>query len=157
MRKIYYIPDGSNVEDYRQEWEFQTNEVHTGISESIKEHVKNPEEAGWVYIPEFRVLQAPVNASDAEYWQVAYINDFINKDDIPQYVLEVWTKNLDKPTENQSLHDKYVLQYDIGAGFFHTDHIRLPIGWYDLILKFEDEEVEAKEITIYEAFINEEE
>lgn len=157
MRKIYYIPDGCNVEDYRQEWEFQTNEVHTGISESIEKYVKNPDEAGWVYIPEFRELHAPINASDAEYWQVAYVNDFIDKEDLPQYVLEVWTKNLDRPTENQSLFDKFVLQYDLGAGFFHTDHLRLPIGWYDLILKFEDEEIESKEITIYEAIINEEE
>lgn len=156
MRKIYYVPEGLDIEDFRLEWEGHTNEVHSGLSPNIENYVKNVDEAGFVFIPEFQILHAPVNASDAEYWQVAYVNDFADRNNSPQYILEVWKKNLDNPSEQQILIDKYILQFDIGADFFHTDHIRLPIGWYDLVLKFEDEEIDTKEISIYEA-INEEE
>ncbi|MEK9691914.1 MAG: hypothetical protein VW235_03190 [Rhodospirillaceae bacterium] len=156
MRRIYYVPEGLDIEDFRLEWEGHTNEVHSGLSPNIENYVKNVDEAGFVFIPEFQILHTPVNASDAEYWQVAYVNDFADRNNSPQYILEVWKKNLDNPSEQQILVDKHILQFDIGADFFHTDHIRLPIGWYDLVLKFEDEEIDTKEISIYEA-INEEE
>lgn len=157
MRRVYYIPEGLDIEDFKSEWEHNTNEVHHGIFPNIENYVENPDEAGWVYIPEFREMHAPANESDAAYFQIAYVDDFADRKNLPQYVLEVWTKNLDKPSESQNKHSTHILQYDIGAGFFHTEHIRLPIGWYDLVLKLEDEEIQTKEISIYEAPPSEEE
>jgi len=164
MRKIFYIPEGEAVDDYKDDWYHETNEVHTGISESLKDLIKDPSKPQFVFIPEFKHMMAPINESDKSYFQVAYVNDydyvsFNNGEMVPMYLLEVWTKNLDNPSEEQEKINTFVMQFDVGAKFFHTDHIRLDTGWYDLIVVNDDtkEEVDSHEITIYEGTTEEEE
>ena len=152
MRTVFYIPEGDEVEDYKEEWENKTAEVHTGISPNIKDYVDDPSIAQWVHIPEFKHMLAPNNESSGVYFQVAYINDFADRDNLPQYHCEVWTKNLDNPSEEQVKADTWIMQYDIGPNFFHTDHVRLDVGWYDLIVTLDGEEVDSHEISIYESY-----
>lgn len=156
MRTIFYIPAGSKVEDYKDEWFEKTNEVHCGVSENIKKYIKDPDIAQFVKIPEFKHMLAPINVSDAEYFQVGYINDFDDRNDLPQYICEVWSKNLDNPTEPQQKVDTWFMQFDLGADFFHTDHVRLDVGWFDLVVKKGDEEVDTHEISVYENYSEEE-
>ena len=61
MRKVFYIPVGHKANDYIDDWEGQTNEVHTGVSENIKNYVKEPNEPGFIHIPEFKHMLAPLN------------------------------------------------------------------------------------------------
>ena len=89
MRTVFYIPEGDEVEDYKEEWENKTAEVHTGISPNIKDYVDDPSIAQWVHIPEFKHMLAPNNESSGVYFQVAYINDFADRDNLPQYHCEV--------------------------------------------------------------------
>lgn len=152
MRTVFYIPKGEKVEDYKSEWNGKTNEVHTGVSPNIEDYIKDDSVAQFINIPEFKHMLAPRNCSSGEYFQIAYVNDFEDRDNLPQYFCEVWTKNLDNPSEPQQKQDTWIMQYDIGAGFFHTDHVKLDIGWYDLIVTRDGEEVDSHEISIYESY-----
>lgn len=163
MRKIFYIPEGHKPDDYINDWEGQTNEVHTGLSENIKNYVKEPDRAGFIHVPEFKHMLAPLNESSSNYFQIAYVNDFaavdiLNNEEPPMYVLEVWTKNLDNPNEQQEKLTSHPMQFDVGAMFFHTDHFKLDVGWYDLIVveEYNGEELDSHEITIYEGTEEEE-
>ena len=152
MRTVFYIPEGEKVEDYKEQWYEKTNEVHTGISKNIEEYIDDPSVAQFVNIPEFVHMIAPINSSNAEYFQVAYVNDFDDRNNLPQYIVEVWSKNLDRPSDEQVKTDSWIMQYDTSAGFFYTDHIRLDTGWYDLVVTKEGEEVDSHEISIYESY-----
>lgn len=152
MRKVFYIPEGEKVDNYKEQWFEKTNEVHTGLSKNIEQYIKDPSVAQFVNIPEFKHMLAPINSSNAEYFQVGYVNDFDDRDNLPQYIVEVWTKNLDNPSEQQVKIDSWIMQYDASAGFFHTDHVKLEIGWYDLIITKEGEEVDSHEISVYESY-----
>lgn len=157
MREIYYIPEGFSVEDYKSEWENLTGEVHVGLSDNIKEYVENPSVGQLVYIPEFSFTVAPRTISNLDFWQVEYFNDFeVIKDTKPPVSMEVWTKNLDDPSEEQKLVDKYPLHYEVGRKCFISDHLRLDTGWYDIIIFVDGEEVDSKEATIYEKNVEEE-
>ena len=152
MRTIFYIPEGEDVENYKEEWYEKTSEVHTGVSKNIEKYIDDPSVAQFVKIPEFQHMLAPINASNSEYFQVGYINDFADRDDLPQYIVEVWSKNLDNPSDPQDKVDNWIMQFDLGADFFHTDHVRLDVGWYDLVVMDGDEEVDTHEISVYESY-----
>ena len=40
MRKIYYVPEGQDINDYKDIWENHTTEIHTSVSENTKEYIK---------------------------------------------------------------------------------------------------------------------
>ena len=152
MRTIFYIPEGEDVENYKEEWYEKTSEVHTGISKNIEQYIDDPSVAQFVNIPEFKHMLAPINASNSEYFQVGYVDDFADRDNLPQYIVEVWSKNLDNPSDPQDKVDNWIMQFDLGANFFHTDHVRLDVGWYDLVVMNENEEIDTHEISIYESY-----
>ena len=156
MRTVFYIPKGEKVEDYKDQWFGKTNEVHTGPSENIKNYIEDESVAHFIYIPEFRHIVSPINVSNKEYFQVGYVDDFVDKNNLPQFICEVWTKNLDNPSEEQVKTDTWIMQYDIGAKFFHTDHVKLDIGWYDFVIKSDNEEIDTHEISVYESYDEEE-
>lgn len=152
MRTVFYIPKGEKVEDYKEQWYEKTNEVHTGVSKNIEQYIKDPSVAQFVNIPEFKHMLAPISVSSSEYFQIAYVNDFDDRNNLPQYLCEVWSKNLDNPSEQQVKLTTWIMQFDLGADFFHTDHVRLDTGWYDLIITIEGKEVDSHEISVYESY-----
>ena len=42
MRRVYYVPESLDIEDFKSEWEHNTNEVHHGIFPNIEKYVENP-------------------------------------------------------------------------------------------------------------------
>ena len=150
MRLIYYVPEGESIEDYKSEWDQVVAEIHTGLSPNIEDFVKDPTVAQLVEIPEFKMAFVPVNASSKDFVQYRYVDEFVDKDDLPQYSMEVWSKNLDNPSEEKTKIDTHLLQYDNYKRHFYSEHIALRPGWYDIIFLKNREEVDAKEIAIYE-------
>lgn len=153
MRKIYYIPKGESVESHKDEWHLKTNEVHTGLSPNIEKYIDNPDVPQFVDIPEFKHIISPKNQAKNEYFQVGYVDDFADRSELPQYTCEVWKKNLDRPSEPHEKIHTWFLQFN--GELFHTDHVALDIGWYDLVIKCDGEEVDTSEISIY--YLDEEE
>jgi len=156
VRLIYYIPEGESIDDYKQEWEQVVAEVHTGLSPNIEDFVKDPSVAQLVEIPEYRKAHVPVNAPSTEFVQYIYVDEFIDKDNMPQYSMEIWSKNLDNPSDQQNKLDTHLLQYDNHRKYFYSEHIALKPGWYDIIFYKDKKEMDKKEIAIYEK-ANEEE
>ena len=46
MRKIYYVPQGQDINEYRDIWENHTSEIHNSISKNIEEKIKQTKEQG---------------------------------------------------------------------------------------------------------------
>ena len=157
MRRIFYIPEGHSMDDYKDQWEGQVAEVHSGLSPNIEKYIDDPEVAQFAHIPEFKHMYAPRSQSNSVYFQIAYVDDFADRDNLPQYMLEVWSKNLDRPSDEQIKVDTWIMQYDKGPSLFTTEHKKLDVGWYDLIVVSEEgEEVDSHEISIYEDYDEEE-
>lgn len=152
MRYIFYIPEGESVADYKDQWEQKTNEVHSGMSKSIEGLVEDPEKAQFVEIPEYQFARVQKNVASKDYISYNYVDDFVDQNDLPQYIMEVWKKNLDNPSEPEEKIDQHFMQYEKIYRWFYTDHINLNAGWYNLVFKKDDEEVEVKEITVYDAY-----
>lgn len=151
MRLIYYVPDNMSIDDYKSEWEQVVAEVHHGLSANIEDYVKDPTKAQVVEIPEYRKAHIPINAASKDFIQYIYIDEFFDKDEVPQYSMEIWSKNLDNPSESQVKIDTHLLQYDKHKRHFYSEHIALRPGWYDVVFKKDGKEVESKEIAVYEA------
>ena len=157
MRKIFYVPKSKNYMDYESEWKGVTGHIQTGISENIKDFVDNPDVAQMVLIPEYFLLGAPSHASNKEYFQIEYFDDFeVLKRDKAVISLQVWKKNLDNPSEEDILVETYPCSFEVGRQIWITNHIKLDIGWYDLVILKDNEEVDSREISIYEYFLEEE-
>lgn len=151
MRLIYYVPDNMSIDDYKSEWEQVIAEVHHGLSPNIEDYVKDPTKAQVVEIPEYKKAHIPINAASKDFIQYIYIDEFFDKDEMPQYSMEIWSKNLDNPSESQVKIDTHLLQYDNHKRHFYSEHIALRPGWYDVVFKKDGKEVESKEIAVYEA------
>ena len=151
MRIIYYVPEGESIDDYKSEWDQVVAEVHVGLSPNIEDYIKDPTKAQVVEIPEYRKAHIPVNAASKDFIQYVYIDEFFDKDETPQYKMEIWSKNLDKPSETHVKIDTHILQYDNFKKHFYSEHISLAPGWYDVVFFRDGEEVESKEIAVYEA------
>ena len=156
MRYIYYIPEGEKVEDHKDQWWGKTPEIHTGVSPNIKEYINDPTKAQFIEIPEYKFPIVPNNAASKEFVSYLYVDDFVDVNNTPQYIMEVWKKNLDNPSDPEVKHDQYFMQYEKVYRHFFTDHIKLPAGWYNLVFKCDDKEVDSKEITIYDKHDEEE-
>ena len=157
MRKIFYVPKSKDYMDYESEWKGVTGHIQTGISDNIKDFVDNPDVAHMVLIPEYFLLGAPNHASNKEYFQIEYFDDFeVLKRDKADISLQVWKKNLDNPSEEDVLVETYPCWFEVGRQIWITNHIKLDIGWYDLVLLKDNEEVDSREISIYEYFLEEE-
>lgn len=157
MRKIFYVPKSKDYMDYESEWKGVTALIQTGLSESIEQFVENPEVAQMVNIPEYFNLEAPNHASDKEYFQVEYYDDFeVLKRDKADISLQVWKKNLDNPSQEDVLVETYPMNFEVGRKIWITNHIQLDIGWYDVVLLKGSKEIDSKEMSIYEYFLEEE-
>jgi hypothetical protein len=157
MRKIFYVPKSKEISDYESEWKGVTGVVQHGISKNIEDLVDNPDAGQMILIPEYFDLNAPNHASDKEYFQVEYYDDFeVLKRDKGDITLQVWKKNLDNPSEEDILVETYPLLFEVGRQIWITNHIKLDIGWYDLVLLKDSEEMDSKEMSIYEYFLEEE-
>lgn len=150
MRKIYYVPEGEDIDSYKDIWENHTSEIHTSISENTKEYIKDKDVAQWVLIPEYKYPKLPEFISDKDYFQYFFYDDFSYYEDEPQYVMEVWQLNLDTNDQEPFMQEWHNMQWEKVLCKFYTDHIILPVGWYELRF-IKDNVIQAKEkITVYE-------
>tara|TARA_R100000231_G_C5296649_1_gene156250 strand:- start:474 stop:944 length:471 start_codon:yes stop_codon:yes gene_type:complete len=156
MRYIYYIPEGESVEDHKEQWHGKTPEVHTGLSPNIESYIKDPTKPQFVEIPEYTFPIVPINAASKDFVSYKYVDDFVDVNNTPQYIMEVWKKNLDNPSDPEVKVSQYFMQYEKVYRYFYTDHIKLETGWYNLVFKKDDKEIDTKEITIYDKHDEEE-
>jgi hypothetical protein len=157
MRKIFYVPKSKNYMDYESEWKGVTGHIQTGLSDNIEEFVDNPDVAQMILVPEYFNLEIPVHSSNKEYFQVEYYDDFeVLKKEKADITIEFWKKNLDNPSQEEILIDTYPMNYEVGRSIWISNHIKLDIGWYDCVLKKDGVEVDSKEMSVYEYFLEEE-
>lgn len=157
MREIFYIPEGGIVNDYKEHWEGITSIVQVGLSANIEEYVSNPELAQLILIPEYKNLDTPRNISNLEYFQCVYFDDFETiKQEKPEVYLQVWSKNLDNPAEEHVLIQTYPMHYEVGRKCFITDHMKLSVGWYDMVVLVDKQKTEERTTTVYEMVLEEE-
>jgi hypothetical protein len=149
MRKIYYVPKGQDIEKYRDIWENHTSEIHNSISENIKEYIKDKDVAQWVLIPEFQYTEVPEMISDEDYFQYYFYDDFSYYEEDPQYKMEVYQLNLDVKDFIPFNQETHAMQWEKVLCKFYTDHIILPVGWYELRFVKGDEVIDKTEITVY--------
>ena len=103
------------------------------------------------------MLGAPNHASNKEYFQIEYFDDFeVLKRDKAVISLQVWKKNLDNPSEEDVLVETYPCLFEVGRQIWITNHIKLDIGWYDFVIKSDNEEIDTHEISVYESYDEEE-
>ena len=98
----------------------------------------------------------PINAASKDFVSYKYVDDFVDVNNTPQYIMEVWKKNLDNPSDPEVKVNQYFMQYEKVYRYFYTNHIKLETGWYNLVFKKDDKEVDTKEITIYDKHDEEE-
>ena len=48
------------------------------------------------------------------------------------------------------------MNYEVGRKIWISNHIQLDIGWYDVVLLKGSKEIDNKEMSIYEYFLEEE-
>lgn len=157
MRKIFYVPANKDIEDYKSQWDKVVTEIVHGVSENIKDYITNEEVGQLVYIPEYRVLDTPRNISNASYFQIIYFDDFESiKEEKPEVICEIWKKNLDNPSEAEVKYTQYPLHFVVGKRNWVSDHLKLPIGWFDFVIKVDGVEVESAECAVYEYNLEEE-
>ena len=149
MRKIYYVPQGQDINEYRDIWESHTSEIHNSISENIEEYIKDKDVAQWVIIPEFQYAEVPEMVSDEDYFQNYLYDDFSFYEDNPQYKMYVYQLNLDVKDFTPFVQETHNMQWEKVLCKFYTDHIKLPVGWYELRFVKDDKEIETAQITVY--------
>ena len=150
MRKIYYVPEGQDILDYQDIWLNHTSEVHNSVSDSISEYIKDKDVAQWISIPEYTYPEVPKSINNQDFYQYYFIDDFTIYEDNPQYVMEVWKQNLDDPSEEEELYEKFNMQWEKVLFKFYTDHIQLPVGWYKLKFVKEGKLIDDFDISVFE-------
>lgn len=150
MRKIYYVPKGQDINEYSDIWKNHTSEVHNSVSDNIKEYIKDEDVAQWVLIPEFQYTEVPEMISDQDYFQYYFYDDFAFYEEDPQYKMEVYKLNLDVKDFTPLLEETHNMQWEKVLCKFYTEHIVLPVGWYELKFVKEGEVIDSTKVTVYE-------
>lgn len=150
MRKIYYVPEGQDINDYKDVWENHTTEIHTSVSENTKEYIKDKDVAQWVLIPEYKYAEVPEFISDQDYFQYYFYDDFSFYQEDPQYKLEVWQLDLDNKDFEPFNQETHAMQWEKVLCKFYTEHIILPVGWYELKFVKDGVVQDTEQITVYE-------
>ena len=150
MRKVFFIPEGHDINDYKDQWEGKYQELHTGISKNNEKYVINPNEAHAFKIPEFQVTHTPEHCSDTDYLIYRLVDDFGEFEDSPSYTMEVWSRNYDNPKADKEKLETHILGYNKQYEVYESEHIRLNVGWYLLIFMKNDQMFDVKELAVYE-------
>jgi hypothetical protein len=157
VRKIFYVPAGESIDDYKPQWDGVYAEIQHGLSENTKEYIVDESVAQEILIPEYKDLDCPVNFSDREYVQIYYWDDFESiKDEKPQIILEIWSNDLNNPSAEQNLIDKHIMNWSTKGNFWESPHIKLDIGWYEMSVKVDGIESLTRETSVYEYYLEEE-
>lgn len=152
MREIFYIPEGGIVDDYSEQWKGRTSLVQVGLSANIEEYVTNPELAQFILIPEYQHMDIPRNISNQEFFTIIYWDDFETiKQEKPEATLEQWSKNLDDPTEESVHIETYPMHYEVGRNCYISNHLKLDVGWWDMVVKIDGKTKITKEISVWES------
>ncbi len=150
MRVVYYVPSHLNVDDYKNEWYGRANEIHTTLSESIKDYITKGEEyAQWVRIPEYTIGLAPEKSPHNKAISFKLIDEFYLDDLEKQYTLKIWDYDLET-NKDPVLFKTVKMEYDRGEERFYTKHIQLPVGWYKIEWYRNDELIDDRPISVYE-------
>ena len=157
MRKVFYVPKNDNIDDYKSQWENIYTEIQHGVSENTKDFIDNIEVAGVINIPEYRMLDVPINFSDREFLQFKYWDDFeVIKKEKPEVICEIYTNNLDNPSSESVLINTMPMHYLEQGLHWSTDFTSLEIGWYEIVVKVDGLETESRETSVYEYYLEEE-
>lgn len=157
MRKIFYVPKQENIDDYKSQWENVYAEIQHGVSENTKDFIKDVDIAGEICIPEYRLLEIPINFSDKDYIQFGYWDDFeVIKKEKAEVICHVYTNDLENPGSQSILLKTLPMHYIEIGNHWATDYIRLDIGWYEIAVSVNGVEVESKETSVYEYYLEEE-
>lgn len=157
MRKVFFVPKSQDYNDFKPEWEGVTGIIQHGLSDNIKEYVIDENKAQMVLIPEYYAILAPTHTSNADYFQIEYFDDFeVLKREYADITCEIWKKNLDNPSEEEKLVETLPMNFEVGRQIWITNHVKLDIGWYDLVIKKNGKEVDSKECSVYEYNFEEE-
>lgn len=134
MRKVFYIPEGHNIDDYKDKWFGNYSEIHTNISPNNKDYILDKTKAHQFYIPEFQRVLCPKSQSHTDYVKYMVEDDFAEFEKDPVFKLEVWEKDYDDPTKEHTLKETYPLTYTHVKSIWSTNHLRFDAGWY--VMKF---------------------
>lgn len=150
MRVVYYIPSHLNIEDYKSEWYGRANEIHTTVSDSIKDYLfKGEQYPQWVRIPEYTIGLAPERTPHNKAVSFMLIDEFYLDDLEKDYTLQIWEYDLET-NKDPKLYKKIKMEYDRGEEKFYTKHIEIPVGWYKLKWYRNDELLDEKALSVFE-------
>lgn len=157
MRKVFFVPEGQDINDYKDEWDGQVKEVHNSVSLNNKNYLLTEKEPHFFYIPEFQELHSIEHCSNLDYVIYRLVDDYAEFEDDPSYIMEVWEKDYDNPSKEKNKIDTHILGYNKNQGVYETDYIRLDSGWYELVFKKDDNIFDTSEVSVYYKDVEEEE
>jgi len=150
MREVFFIPEGHDINDYKDQWQGKFQEIHTGLSTNNKKYVLTPDKAHPFRIPEFQVTHTPENCSDTDYLIYRLVDDYGEFEDDPSYTMEVWSRDYDNPKAEKKKVDTHILGYNKKFQLYESEHVRLNTGWYLLIFMKNNEMFDVKELAVFE-------
>tara|TARA_A100001201_G_C4080061_1_gene198619 strand:- start:106 stop:579 length:474 start_codon:yes stop_codon:yes gene_type:complete len=157
MRKVFFVPEGQDINDYKDQWNGQVKEVHNSVSVNNKDYILTDKEAHFFKIPEFQAVDTVEHCSSLDYIIYSLIDDYAEFEDDPAYIMEIWEKDYDNPNKDKVKKDTHILGYNKNKGIYETDYIRLDAGWYDLVFKKDNELFDTSEVSVYYKEVEEEE
>lgn len=157
MRRVFFVPEGQDINDYKDQWQGLVQEIHTSVSNNNKDYILTDKDAHIFKIPEFQHSVSPDNCSNLDYLLYRVVDDFAEFEDNPSFTLEIWEKDYDNPSKESVKIETHLLNYNKKLELYETQYIRLDAGWYELIYKKNDDIFDTAEISVYFKDVEEEE
>ena len=157
MRRVFFVPEGQDINKYKDQWDGQVKEIHNSVSVNNKDYILTDKDAHFFKIPEYQEVHKVEHCSSLDYVIYRLVDDYAEFEDDPVYIMEVWEKDYDNPHKEEIKLETYTMSYNGNQEVFETDYIRLNSGWYELVFKKNNEIFNTTELSVYQKDVEEEE